>query len=341
MLTRIAPTGCGLFAALALLAGCGGGSSQSGVIPASVHPMQGHAKAWMSPDAKKKSKLLYVSAFNGDHVDVYDFPSDTQVGTLTGFSSPNGQCVDAKGDVYITDGGTGVVSEYAHGGQTPIKTYTTSGGAYGCSVDRKGDLAVTDFTGPSYTAGSITVFRKGSGKGIVYDDPVNCYYIWPGGYDDKGNLVAIAESQASETVTFCALLKGSKSLTTLSADGFTIDSPDSTMWDGKYLALGDQQLGGGFQSGIVEATVSGSTLSYHAQVPLNDDCDGGYSHVIQPFIVGRKNTPVNHTLSHVVAGSDDFCSADLRFWHYPAGGDPYKAFTFQAQGESVSIIKTR
>jgi hypothetical protein len=340
MLKRFASTCCGLFATLVLLAACGGGSNQSGLMPTSVRPVpSGQHKPWMSPDAKRKSKLLYVSAFNGNDVYVYDYSSGTQVGTLTGFSSPNGQCVDAKGDVYIADG-SGVVYEYAHGGQTPIKTYTTSGGAYGCSVDKKGDLAVTDFSGPSYTAGSVTVFPNGSSKGVVYDDPADCYYIWPGGYDDEGNLVMIAENQASETVTFCALLKGSKSLTTLSASGFTINSPDSTMWDGKYLALGDQQLGGGFQSGIVEATVSNSTLTYHAQIALSG-CDAGYSHVIQPFIVGRKNTPVNHRQSRVVAGSDEFCQADLRLWHYPAGGDSFKAFGFQSQGESVSIAKER
>jgi hypothetical protein len=297
----------------------------------------GQDKSWMSPLAGGESKLLYVSAFNGDDVDVYDYPSGKQVGTLTGFSSPAGQCVDTKGDVYIANATNGAVDEYAHGGKKPIKTYTTSGDAYGCSVDKENDLAVTDFLGKSYSAGSITVFSKGSSKGVVYDDPADCYYIWPAGYDDKGNLVAIAENQASEGVTFCALLKGSKSLTTLSASGFTIYSPDSTMWDGKYIALGDQQVGGGLQSGIVEATLSGSTLTQRAQVVLSDDCDGDYTHVIQPFIVGRKNTPVNDRRSVAVVGGNDFCSADLRLWHYPNGGSPFKTFPFQSGGQSVSI----
>jgi hypothetical protein len=291
----------------------------------------------MSPLANKKSTLLYVSAFNGDDVNVYDYPSGTQVGMLTGFSSPAGQCVDAKGDVYIANMTSGVVDEYAHGGKKPINTYTTSGDAFGCSVDKDNDLAVTDFLGKSYSAGSITVFPKGSGKGVVYDDPTDCRYIWTAGYDDKGNLVAIAENQASEAVTFCALLKGSKSLTTLTASGFTIYSPDSTMWDGKYLALGDQQLGGGLQSGFVEATLSGSTLTEHAQVTLSDGCDAGYTHVVSPFIVGRKNTPANDRRSVAVAGANEFCNADFRLWHYPKGGSPFATFTFQSGGQSVSI----
>ncbi len=290
----------------------------------------------MSPLARQKSKLLYVSEFNGTDVYVYDYPSAKQLGTLTGFSSPAGQCVDANGDVYITNS-SGVVDEYAHGGSTPINTYTTTGSAFGCSVDKEGDLAVTDFVGTSYGPGSVTVFPAGSGNGVVYSDPTDCYFIWPAGYDDNGNLVMIAENQASEAVTYCAVLKGSTSLTTLRAKGFTIYSPDSTMWDGKYIALGDQQLGGGLQSGIVEATLSGSKLKYHANITLADNCEGDYSHVVLPFIVGRKNTPINDKQSKAVAGANEFCHADFRLWHYPAGGDPFKSFTFQSGGQSVSI----
>jgi hypothetical protein len=293
----------------------------------------------MSPLASRKSKLLYVSAFNGSDVTVYDFPSGTQVGMLTGFSSPAGQCVDAKGDVYIANFGDGAVDEYARGGTTPIKTFATSGSAFGCSVDKANDLAVTDFLGTSYSAGSVTIFPKGSSEGVVYSNPADCYYIWNAGYDDKGNLVMIAENHASEAVTFCAVLKGSKSLTTLTASGFTIYSPDSTMWDGKHIALGDQQIGGGLQSGMIEATLSGSTLTSDGQVLLGDTCQGDYTHVIQPFIVGRKNTPVNDRRGSVVVGANEFCSADFRLWHYPGGGTPSKSFTFQSGGQSVSIGK--
>lgn len=109
------------------------------------------------------------------------------------------------------------------------------------------------------------------------------------------------------------------------------------MWDGKYIALGDQQIGGGFQSGMIEASLSGSKLTSHGKVVLSDSCQGDYTHVVQPFIVGRKNTPVNDSLSKVVVGANEFCSADLRYWHYPAGGTPFKSPTFQSGGESVSI----
>lgn len=330
-------TCCGLFAALATLAACGG-STQSGLVPsAAVRASSARDGSWMSPLARRKSKLLYVSAFNGSDVTVYDYRTGEQVGMLTGLSSPAGQCVDAKGNIYISNSGTGVVNEYNHGGTKLIKTFATTGDAFGCSVDKAGDLAVTDFLGPSYTPGSVAIFPKGSSKGVVYSNPTDCRAIWPAGYDDKGNLVMIAENQASEAVTFCAVLKGSKSLTTLTTSGFTIYSPDSTMWDGKYIALGDQQIGGGLQSGMIEATLSGSKLTSHGQVVLGDTCQGDYTHVVLPFIIGRKNTPVNDKQSKVVAGANEICSADFRLWHYPAGGAPFKSFTFQSGGQSVSI----
>jgi hypothetical protein len=339
MMKRLAFRCCGLFALSALLAACGG-SNEGALTPLSAQSATtAQGRSWMSPLASRKSKLLYVSAMNGSDVTVYDYPSGEQVGTLTGFSSPAGQCVDAKGNVYIANTGSGVVDEYAHGGSSPIKTFVTSGDAFGCSVDKANDLAVTDFLGKSYTAGSVTVFPKGSSKGVVYSNPTDCYDIWDAGYDDKGNLVMVAENQASSAVTFCAIMNGSKSLTTLTANGFTIYSPDSTMWDGKYIALGDQQIGGGFQSGVIEATLSGSTLTSHGQVVLGDTCKGDYTHVIQPFIVGSKNTPVNDKQGKVVAGANEFCSADFRLWHYPAGGTPFQSFTFQSGGQSVSIAK--
>ena len=206
MMKRLAFTWCGLFAAVALLAGCGG-STESALTPlAAGRTSFGHERSWMSPQASRKAELLYVSGFNGTDVTVYDYPSLKQVGTLTGFSSPAGQCVDAKGDVYITNS-SGVVNEYAHGDKKLLKTFATSGNAFGCSVNKANDLAVTDFLGVSYTAGSVTIFPKGSSKGVAYSNPTDCYYVWTAGYDDKGNLVMVAENQASESVTFCAVLK--------------------------------------------------------------------------------------------------------------------------------------
>ena len=80
---RLAFTCCGLFNALVLLAACGR-LSGSALTPLSVQrTSSGHDRSWMSPLASRKSKLLYISAFNGNDVTVYDYASGKQVGMLT------------------------------------------------------------------------------------------------------------------------------------------------------------------------------------------------------------------------------------------------------------------
>ncbi|HEX3368722.1 MAG TPA: hypothetical protein VHS56_04025, partial [Candidatus Cybelea sp.] len=90
-----------------------------------VHPDR--RPSYMQPDAGKKAALLYVGDWATNDVDVYDYANGKQVGTLTGFSEPYGQCVDAKGDIYITNFGAGNAVEYAHGGSTVLNTYSRVG----------------------------------------------------------------------------------------------------------------------------------------------------------------------------------------------------------------------
>ena len=101
----------------------------------------------MSPEAKRTKELLYVSNGDADEVDVYSYRSGKRVGALTGFVQPEGQCVDKRGNVWITNFGTkyqtGYAVEYAHGGSVPLKELQVYDPAIGCSVDpTSGNLAV-------------------------------------------------------------------------------------------------------------------------------------------------------------------------------------------------------
>ena len=112
----------GLAAAGALLAGCGGGASP--LAPSS--PLQqsangthhGRGGSWMAPDAKSHD-LLYISDQGNQAVYVYSYPSAKLQGTLTGFTRPEGECVDKAGNVFIVDEAASVIFEYAHGGKSP------------------------------------------------------------------------------------------------------------------------------------------------------------------------------------------------------------------------------
>jgi hypothetical protein len=60
--------------------------------------------SWMLPEAAaKKSILVYVAEMHRRGVFVYDYKSGKRVGALTGLHDPAGECVDAKGDVYVTE----------------------------------------------------------------------------------------------------------------------------------------------------------------------------------------------------------------------------------------------
>ena len=335
-------SGAALFAACVLLAGCGGSQVQpatpspnAGQAPVlmMLHHLQSpvqvdHGKSWMRPEKKgHKSILLYGGDLHSDDVLVLDYKSGAQVGTLTGFDQPYGMCVDAKGDVYITNFGNGTVLEYAHGGKTPIQTFDPGGDPIGCSVDAKKDLAVTDFD-----PGSVAVYAGGNPKKPTTYSDSSCSVMWPMGYDGNGNLIGMGEQNS---IAVCALIAGSKTMTTLSTSGITIDFPGGTMWDGKYTALADQEAGGKFETGMDQASLAGSVLTSEGQTVLGDACYNNYSDIVSPFIVGKKNTPVNHEQGSVAVGVNLWCAdagagGDISLWHYPQGGSPFRTYTTPA-----------
>lgn len=301
------------------LAGCGAPGQQFNSA-APFNSIQGNVGSWMLP-AARKSTLIYAGGFYGG-VYVYDYSTGKQVGKLNARS--DGMCVDAKGDVYVTQL-SGTTLEYAHAGTKVLKTFTSSGSQVGCSVDAKDDLAVTG----ARPAG-VTVFARGDpNKGTTYSDS-SCTSVDQMGYDNKGNLMGQGGNFSSINVIVCALLAGSQKETTLSMEGFSIGAQGGTMWDGKYIALADQDVGGKLTSGIVQVSLSGRALASHGETLLSDQCSGGHSDIGVPFIVGAKNTPVNDHQGKVVVSIDSACLAKgsylIEFWHYPKGGTPFKSY---------------
>jgi hypothetical protein len=317
-------------AAVALLPGCGGGSQG----PTSTLPAAGTAqtlshagagRSWMLPQKKTGSSILiYVTDERTGDVDVYDYANGSQVGTLSGFVADAG-CVDGTGNVYLVDSGAGSLVEYAHGGTTPLRTYSPGGTLVGCSIDAKGDVAIT-----GSSPGRVIVYAKNdTKKGATYSD-TDCETLSPMGYDNKGNLIGTGEYAS---VDVCALLAGTKSEVTLTTSGITINSPNGSMWDGKYIGIGDEEAGSGKgATGINEATLSGKTLTSAGEAILTDTCyRDGYTAVLNPFVLGKKNTPLNTRQGNVVVGSNAYCfdsssGGGIEFWHYPKGGNPYKMY---------------
>jgi hypothetical protein len=285
----------------------------------------------MLPETKTgKSILIYAAPADTDEVDVYDYSNGKQVGTLSGFSAAAG-CVDATGDVYMVSA-SGNAVEYAHGGTTPIQTYSPGGDLVGCSVDAKGDFAVT-----ASSPGVLTVYLNGKPSQSRTYSNSECEIMAAMGYDDKGNI--IGEGQYAGTY-ICGVLRRAKQEITLSTNGITINAPNGSMWDGQYLELGDQEAGSGKSlTGLDEVSLSGTTLTSRGEVMLTDTCYRGLVDVLNPFVVGEKNTPVNRHQGHVVVGSNRLCPASnglgIEFWHYPRGGNPFKTYS---TAQSVNVL---
>jgi hypothetical protein len=334
-----AALGLALCASCGLLTSCSGsGGPQSwGVTgPSAPEGSAARAGSWMSPDAKR-ADLLYVSDLNANAVVVYDYKTGTQVGLLTGFAEPAGQCVDAQGDVWITNAIGDQVMEYAHGGIAPLQVLTTDGSGVGCSIDpRTGDLAVANSFSSLWSTGDIQIFKHASGTPADYTNAVACGAFYPPGYDDKGNLYFEA---VTGSYRVCELAAGANEIVAVDFPQ-TIAKAGSVMWDGRHITIAVPDYHGTAHTVIYQAkrhgtgklTVAGTTI-------LSDACNGADALVTQPFIVGKKNTPVNVERGTTIVGANSSCSRRFDRWAYPAGRQPARSGDGPAEvgGNAVSL----
>ncbi|HET6276793.1 MAG TPA: hypothetical protein VFE16_12755 [Candidatus Cybelea sp.] len=291
----------------------------------------------MRSEAKQIKKLLYVADWYTKHVYVYDYASGKLEGQLKDFTAPSGFCVDSAGDIWITDLDRDEVIEYAHGGTTPLKTLPTKGGADGCSVAPNGNLAVSNLTTTS-GGGTIAVFKRATGHPLIYSSST-CSQPSPPGYDSKGNLYLTTWFSAMNYV--CELPAHGTSLRTVKITGsYGTFTSTSVMWDGEHLAL--TALGRTEQVIMNRVTESRSgDLTVVGQTTLTDPCASRGPEVLEPFIVGKKNTPDNNVEGTSVVGGVASCYNRVDTWHYPAGGEPARTIPKApkwpySQGVSIS-----
>ncbi len=328
----------------AVLAGCGGSQPPIGAPGAMPHSraIATHAergKSWMLPEAKSTKELLYISDQSSNHVYVYNYKTRRLLGRLRGFYQPSGQCVDSKGDVWITDSAGEAVVEYAHGALRYTKRIRTIGLANSCSVDpTTGSLAVSNIRTPRGES-KVEVFDLMGNRKVYSSDA--CQAIVQVGYDNQGNLYVSATSQESSSYV-CELPHGGSQLVTVSISK-TIVRPGGVMWDGKYITFTDTLYAFDYTA-IYQAQPESSGLEIVGQTDFKG-CRGGLTSITQPFIVGSENTPSNNQQGNAVVGTNVFCGFsgsgyEFSYWAYPAGGDP-KHTLFDAPidpaGQSVSI----
>jgi hypothetical protein len=341
-ISRLAMRALSAVAVAALLAACSGGESQSSYAPTGVLRMAArqapfvpdrefpgytgvrapelrpdHHKSWVSPDVKRASKLLFVSDYAVGDVYIYKMPDVTLKGTLTGFSGPQGECSDARGNIWITNTNTSQVLQYSRAG-TLLKTISDPD-YYpdGCAVNNgNGDVAVSNFEDRSGGPGNVSVFHNGSGSPIVLTNPSQYYYFFPA-YDISGNLY-VDGVDASEISILSECPVGSSKCTSLTVSGASLsDLPGGLNWDtlNNELVIGDQLCGDQFASCLYEATISGSTARVTGTTPLRN-YDGSNCDAVQGALAPRDLYFAGGCISY----GSSMNSADR--WDYPVGGAP-------------------
>jgi hypothetical protein len=302
----------GIAAAIASLSACGYVSPQLPIVPAAPTALSDRSGSWVSPNAAKVKSLLYVSDSQSYDVYIYSFPDLKLKGKLTGFNRPEGECSDAKGDVWITDTQSREVVRYHHGGRkVEAVLLDPFGYPVGCAIDRKtGDLAVTNLFGFS-GSGDVLTYKKATGTPRAYTNPAQYYYYFVG-YDDTSDLYASGKSQTGR-YRLSMLTPLGRSMVSVLIEGPTIFVPGTVQWTGSSLLLGDQLCRRKKTSCLYEAHVSRKSVRITRRVPLTGSCD-----VAQvAFEKGR------------LAGGDYWrcgpgrSSTDV--WAYPRGGAPIRA----------------
>jgi hypothetical protein len=302
------------FALLVALAGCGPqfGSSPSPVANNDV-PSLAHRSAagyryegatWMRPESSS-GDLLYVSDLRAATVSIYTYPGDSSVGTLTDLSSPQGECIDKSGNVYVTETGAEQIVEYAHGGTSPIATLSDPYyQPVACAIDpATGDLAVTNILyHRDGIGGNVVIYRHAKGT-PKYFSSANIYSYYFVGYDSKGDLFVDGLSGQAPYGTFeyAELARHHSKMKAIKLSGGSIAFPGNVQWDGEHIAIGDQDNAVIYQT--TGRKIVGST-------PLT-----GSSDVVGYFIDGGT----------VIA--PDAGNASVEFYDYPAGGNPTGTIT--------------
>jgi hypothetical protein len=255
---------------------------------------------WLVGRTARSKTLLYVTDELISYDFVFNYPQRTFFAYLQGFNRPQGECSGGKA-VWITDTGNSRIVKYEGKKQVGIiEDYDE--GPVGCSYDKTtGNLAVTDIQSAS-GEGTLQVFAHAKGAAKTYNCPDITSYFFVG-YDSSGDIFVDGQS-AGGTFGFCELPSGESNLEDISLNQ-SIKFPGGVQWDGKYIAVGDQDA-----DAIYQFTISGSLGTKEGTTALlgQPDC-------VQFWIY--KGTVI----------CPDANNESVDFYPYPGGGKIRKIIT--------------
>lgn len=386
-IARLASYALGILAASAIFAGCSTGGSQPSALasigsdagPPLANPLAhlhgttmavrpgplhvDHRKSWISPQMAGAPRLLFVSDDSTNDVDVFTMPALALVGTLTGFSEPQGLCSDTNGNIWVTNEGTQTIYLVTRGGLLINVVYDPDGYPVGCAVDpATGNLAVTNIYNVTLSGpGETEVYPAGGGPAYSYANPAqyNYYSVGfapPSGSDHDtagdhdtgdhhhhhhyhGSTLYVDGLTSYSVFILSKLTSGSSSMTTVPIHGGTIYFPGMVQWDraGNYLAVGDQLCLDTETSCVYHVGISGSTGSITGVTNLLNYNGTSVCDLVQGVIAA-------HGLKYLAGGDYEYCGyaiSSVDRWPYPAGGSPTN-FNDYVVGEPIgAAISTR
>ena len=293
-----------------------------------------HRKSWVSPAAVGAPRLYFASDSGTNDVYIFLMPSMKLVGTLTGFTEPQGECADNKGNIFITNTGTSQIYQYSRTG-TLLATYSDPYGyPVGCAWDPStGHLAVTDIFDFSYPYdGDVLIYTSPSSSPTQLRNPSQYYYYFAG-YDTSGNLWVDGRDPSGVFIlSYCT----ASSCGTIPTSGGTIYFPGAVQWDGtrSQWVVFDQLCGDTTAACSYPVSGSGALGSPTTYMTYNSSpvCD-----LIQGVIAAdRKN--------YVAGGDYEYCgvaSSTFNRWAYTGGGNPTNDTTNGASLPVGAAISTK
>jgi hypothetical protein len=307
----------------AALAAC---SSAQPIAYAPAPAPAAHGRSWIAPNAGGK-RLLYVSDY--DSVDIYEYGTDTKVGSLGDFSQAAGSCTDRAGNVYVTNTGSADVLKFSHGGTKPTYIIDPSPYPVDCAIDTaSGNLAVINEYGTSeYSPGNVAIYTGGKGKARVYKSSFSAP-LTSGAYDAGGDL--LVSGSANTTLDFGFLSSGQQKFESVDLQyPQNWYGPPYVRWDGEYFVVG-------FRTGYIDQpdifamyTIKGSTGIREGYSLAERAGQSG------SFWLGKIGGPKSlHRANRLVlCGSYDY--GGVLFYYYPEGGAA--VFTLQDGRESSGV----
>jgi hypothetical protein len=315
-----------IFVVYLIAAGCGALQTNPAV--------QTTAIAAAKPAIKVTNNWVFVSDPGSAQVFIYTLPRLRLIEIATGFTQPQGECSDAKGDVWVTDGAAKTIYELEHSGKIVHQLSDTKGAPIGCAWDTKtGNLAVTNFLGTDSQGGVVLVYHHASGVPNLYYNPQQFNYEFTG-YDDTGNLFFDGLSRGGKFM-LSELPANSTRAKTVKVYGGKVSTPGMVEWDASAndLVVGDQNCGQAAASCVYRMTITKNGATISGQTKLDNAVGGEVCDMIQG-VLWKKS----------IVGSDfDFCgsgSSATYVWPYPQGGKPQSTNAhnvLQPFGAAISV----